>query len=84
MRASVHSINTVSKAKGGLSKAIVILKGCLNYGAIYRFSGINGLAVADLTVTVQVADEASNSALKVEGLLGVFVFVFETYLQPLI
>ncbi|MBA7673340.1 hypothetical protein ES703_81535 [subsurface metagenome] len=84
MGPSIHGVNTVSEAKGGFGKAIIILKGCLNYGAIYYFGGIDRLAVADLPVAVKVANEASNSTLKVEGLLVVFPFILERYFQPLI
>ncbi|MBA7479277.1 hypothetical protein ES707_14711 [subsurface metagenome] len=40
--------------------------------------------MADYPGSVKVANEASNSSLKVEGLLAVFPFIPETYFQLLI
>ncbi len=84
MSASIYGINAVSKAEGRLGETIIILKCGFNYGAIYRLRDINRLAMADYPISIKVADEASNSTLKVEGLFAVFPFILKKYLQPLI
>ena len=86
MGTSIHGVNTVSKAKGGLGKTIIILKCCLNYGAVCRFRGIKGLVMAHRPVPVKVANEASNPAIKVEGLgpFVAFLFLPKRYFQTLI
>ena len=84
MSASIHCIYTISKAKDNLGKTIVILKGSLDYGAVYQFRQINRSAMADGSVPVKVADEASNPTLKVEGLFVISLFLPEAYFQLLI
>ena len=84
MGTSVYCIDTVSEAEGRLGKTIVVLKGCLNNGAIYRFGDLNWVAVAYYPISVKVAHEASNSTLKVEGFFAVFPFILQAYFQLLV
>jgi hypothetical protein len=81
---AVCRIDAVSKAKDGLGKAVVILKGRLDHGAVDCFGDIDGGAVTDFPVPVKVADEAVNPTLKIEGLFQVLFFIVQAQLQLLI
>jgi hypothetical protein len=84
MRAAVYGIYAVGEAAGVLAETVVILQGSLNDGAVYRFVDIDGLGVPECPGAVEVADEAGDAALEVEGQLIVAPLVTQEYLQALI
>ncbi|MBA7638779.1 hypothetical protein ES703_46435 [subsurface metagenome] len=84
MSTAVGGVNAVSEAKDSLGETIVVLKSALNYGAVQCSRDIDRRAMADLPVSVEMADEAGNTAFKVESLLTVFSFVPEGHFQPLV
>ena len=84
MSATISGINAVGKAENRLGKAVIILEGSFNYGAVYCFVNIDGLGMADYPAPVKVAHEAGNATIKVKGLFPIFSFILKRYFQPLV
>ncbi|MBA7568585.1 hypothetical protein ES708_10316 [subsurface metagenome] len=84
MSATVDGIDAVGETERRLGKAVVILQGGFDNGAVNGAENIDRPAVAHHPVAVKVADKAGNAPLEIEGPLLVLPLVADAYLQPFI